>query len=60
MIFAGKALHQYGVYFKQGLSNAGIIPGFLFEGYNYTNSRDNQLVPFIRFQDGELVVSDKR
>lgn len=60
MIFAGKALHQYGVYFQQGLSNAGIIPGFLFEGYNYTNSRDNQLVPFIRFQDGELVVSDKR
>jgi tetratricopeptide (TPR) repeat protein len=60
MIFAGKALHQYGVYFQQGLSNAGVIQGFLFEGYNYTNSRDNQLVPFIRFQDGQLVVSDKR
>jgi tetratricopeptide (TPR) repeat protein len=60
MIFAGKALHQYGVYFQQGLSNAGIIPGFLSEGYNYTNSRDNQLVPFVQFLDGQLVVSDRR
>ncbi len=60
MIFVGKALHQYGVYFQQGLSGAGIIPGFLFEGYNYTNSRDNQLVPFIQFQDGQLVVSDRQ
>lgn len=60
MIFAGKALHQYGVYFQQGLSNAGIIQGNLFEGYNYTNSRDNQLVPFIQFLDGQLIVSDRR
>ncbi len=60
MIFAGRALHQYGVYFQQGLSGAGIVPGFLFEGYNYTKSRDNQLVPFIQFQEGQLVVTDRR
>ena len=60
MIFVGKALHQYGVYFQQGLSNAGSIPGFLSEGYNYTNSRDNQLVPFVQFVDGQLAVTDKR
>jgi len=60
LIFAGKALHQYGVYFQQGISNAGIIPGFLFEGYNYSNARDNQLVPFVQFREGELVVTDRR
>lgn len=60
MLFAGKALHQYGVHFQQGLARAGIMPGHLFEGYSYSNSRDNQLVPFIEFRSGELTVSGRK
>jgi ABC-type branched-subunit amino acid transport system substrate-binding protein len=59
-MFIGHALHQYGVYFQEGLAKAGIVPGILGEGSNFPGTRDNQLVPFIKFREGELVVTDKR
>ena len=60
MLFVGKQLKQHGVYFQEGMSNAGIIPGHLVEGFKYEAARDNQLVPFIKFRYGQPVVVDKR
>lgn len=56
MDFIGKALHEYGVYYQDGLSQAGYLPGYLSPGYSFTNSRDNQHVPFVRVTNGELVL----
>ncbi len=60
MLFAGKALKKYGVYFQEGLKKEKLIAGFLAEGYDFENSRDNQHVPFIGFEGGKLVVLDKK
>jgi hypothetical protein len=60
MLFLGHALHKYGVYFQDGLARGKWVPGFLTEGYDYRNSRDNHLIPFIRFDGGKLVVVDKQ
>lgn len=55
MEFLGKALAQNGVYFQEGLTQAGYTTGLFGEGYNFQNSRDNQYVPFVRFREGALV-----
>jgi tetratricopeptide (TPR) repeat protein len=60
MLFVGKQLKQHGVYFQEGMSKAGVIPGHLTEGYKYEAARDNQLVPFIKFRYGQPVVVEKR
>lgn len=60
IMFIGHALHKYGVYFQQGLTTAGAVPGTIGEGYNYPGTRDNQLVPFVQFQNGELIVVGKK
>lgn len=54
MLFAGTMLKKHGVYFQNGFSR-GIIPGFLFFGYDFRYNRNNQLVNFIRVKEGELV-----
>ena len=56
MLFYGNQLRTNGVYFQDGLNNAEITPGHLFQGYNYQYSRDNQVVPFVRFRDGVLTL----
>ncbi|MFZ6013707.1 MAG: ABC transporter substrate-binding protein, partial [Bacteroidota bacterium] len=60
MMFAGHQLKTNGVYFQEGLNNAGQSPGFIGQGYNYQFSHDNQLVPFIKFEKGEPIVVQKR
>jgi tetratricopeptide (TPR) repeat protein len=59
MLFAGNSLKKNGVYFQQSLQKAKWVPGFLLEGYDFTEGRDNHLVPFIKFDGGKLVVVDK-
>lgn len=59
MLFTGNALKKHGVYFQEGLKKEKLIPGFLTDGYDFSNSRDNQHVPFARFDEGKLVVIDK-
>jgi ABC-type branched-subunit amino acid transport system substrate-binding protein/predicted negative regulator of RcsB-dependent stress response len=54
MLFFGNQLKTNGVYFQDGLNNAEVIPGHLFQGFNYQYSRDNQLVPFVKFRNGVL------
>jgi predicted negative regulator of RcsB-dependent stress response len=60
ILFVGHALHKHGVYFQEGLMKESWAPGFLTEGYDYTNSRDNHLVPFIRFEGGKPEVINKQ
>lgn len=54
MLFFGNQLKTNGVYFQDGLNNAEFIPGHLFEGYRYQYTRDNQVVPIVKFQGGVL------
>jgi tetratricopeptide (TPR) repeat protein len=60
MLLMGNQLKKYGVYFQEGLNEQEVIPGVLNEGYNFQFSRNNQLIPFIRFEGGELKVIEKR
>jgi ABC-type branched-subunit amino acid transport system substrate-binding protein len=59
MLFYGNQLQKNGVFFQDGLTKAE-QPGYLSEGFDYRYTRDNNLIPFIRFRRGELVVIEKR
>ncbi|HEY3402510.1 MAG TPA: ABC transporter substrate-binding protein [Ohtaekwangia sp.] len=59
MLFSGNQLKKNGVYFQEALAKEGVIPGYLTQGYNYQFSRDNHLVPFVRFQKGKATVVGK-
>lgn len=60
ILFLGNQLMTNGVYFQEGLRQAGILPGYLGQGFDYRASRDNQLVPFTTFKKGELTLIEKR
>lgn len=55
MLFLGNALHKNGVYFQEAFSR-GRLPGYLTQGFDYSTSHDNRVVPFVRFVNGELTV----
>lgn len=54
MLFLGNALKKYGVYFQEGFNREKMLKGYLTDGYSYQYNRDNQLVPFIQFKNGQL------
>ncbi len=58
MMFTGQALKKYGVYFQEGLSKDGLIPGWFSKGYRLSPNRDNMDVPFVYFRSGELISTD--
>ena len=60
MLFLGNQLKKNGVYFQEALTKAGVIPGYLTEGYDYQYGRSNALVPFIKFDEGSMKVIDRR
>jgi tetratricopeptide (TPR) repeat protein len=60
MLFFGNQLKTNGVYFQDALSRQSFQPGFLSEGFNYQFGRDNQLVPFIAFKNGQITLIEKR
>lgn len=60
MLFLGNQLKKNGVYFQDALSKAGVVPGYITEGHNYQLGRSNELVPFIRFEAGNMKVIDKK
>ena len=60
MLFFGNQLKTNGVYFQDGLNNTAFFPGHLFQGFSYQFSRDNQLVPFVKFRDGVLTLIEKK
>jgi hypothetical protein len=59
ILFIGHALKKHGVYFQDAFSKEK-FPGYLTEGFDYRLGRDNQLVPFIQFSNGELVLIDTK
>lgn len=60
MLFVGNQLKTNGVYFQEGLSQSGILPGYLGQGFDYRATRDNQVVPFSTFKKGEITLIEKR
>lgn len=54
--YIGHMLHDYGTYFQPEMSAKGFTRGFMYEGSDYTDSRDNKYVPFVYFRNGELTV----
>jgi hypothetical protein len=58
MLFAGNALKKHGVYFQQQLQKEKWAPGYVKAGYDYTQSRDNHFIPFIKFDGGKLMRID--
>jgi len=60
MLFLGRQLKQHGVYFQDGLTKEGIVPGFLTEGFDYQNGRTNERIPFIRFEEGIMQVVETK
>jgi ABC-type branched-subunit amino acid transport system substrate-binding protein len=60
MLFFGNQLKTNGVYFQDGLNNTEFVPGHLFQGFRYQFSRDNQVVPFVKFKGGILTHIESR
>lgn len=60
MLFFGKQLKTNGVYFQDGLQSAESVPGYLFQGFNFHYTRENQVVPFVKFVDGKLSLVEVR
>ncbi|HYG03808.1 MAG TPA: hypothetical protein VD927_15270 [Chryseosolibacter sp.] len=60
MMFFGQQLEKHGVFFQEGLTTSGIQPGYLYQGFDYRFGRDNQLIPFVTFKNGQLILLEKR
>jgi hypothetical protein len=60
MLLFGNQLKTNGVYFQDGLQSAKSLPGYLFQGFNFQDARDNQVVPFVKFVDGKLALVEVR
>lgn len=60
MLFAGYQLRENGVYFQEALKQKGATRGYLTNGSDYQQGRDNQLIPFIRFVDGQTKVMQSK
>lgn len=54
MMIYGQAMHEYGNYFQHAFDAAAFLPGIIYSGHNYLAARDNQVVPILRFKQGEL------
>jgi ABC-type branched-subunit amino acid transport system substrate-binding protein len=60
MLFLGNQLKKNGVYFQEAMAKAGVIPGYITEGHNYQAGRSNDMVPFVRFEAGNVRVIEKK
>lgn len=58
MLFLGRMLYKYGVYFQQHWGGK-LYEGEIFPGFVYGKFHDNQHVLFVKFQNEELVVCDE-
>lgn len=54
MYYIGQMLEEYGIYFQEFYTDEKPINSLLFEGYNFFEANDNQVVPMIRFEEGIL------
>lgn len=56
--FIGEMMYEYGIYFQTGLRDEGVIPGILYQGFNYSKSNDNLLIPIIEFRNSQFSISN--
>ena len=54
MYYIGQMLEEYGIYFQEFYTDNKPINSLFYEGYNFFEANDNQVVPIIRFEDGIL------
>jgi Periplasmic binding protein len=59
MLFLGRMLAQYGIYFQKHWDQ-GFYQGVIFEGAVYGTHHDNQHVPIVQFQKNRFVTCNKR
>jgi Periplasmic binding protein len=60
MLFAGNTMKKHGVYFQDAIKKQKQVPGYLTPGYDFTAGRTNQYVPFIKFQNGKLILIEQK
>ncbi|MFQ3214482.1 MAG: hypothetical protein ACJAT1_001721 [Marivirga sp.] len=56
MRFFGQQLFDYGNYFQYGLYDKGFQKGYLYTGFDYTKSNDNQFVPLLKLVDLDFII----
>jgi hypothetical protein len=56
MMYFGKALNQYGTYFKYGLDEQGFTKGMVFQGFDFSSSFSNKYVPITRFREKNIML----
>ena len=56
MMYFGEALKNYGTYFKYGLNETGFKNGYIFQGYDFSNSYSNKRVSITRFKEKNLLL----
>lgn len=54
MYYIGQMLNEYGTYFQEFYTKDKPISSRFYEGYNFFEANDNQVVPIIRFEEGIL------
>ncbi len=52
----GNLLNAYGTRFQTFLPQMTTVSGAVFQGMNYQNGRDNQFVPIVKLEEGQLQV----
>ena len=54
MYYVGQMLEEYGIYFQEFYTDNKVVNSLFFEGYNFFEANDNQVVPMFRFEKGIL------
>ena len=58
LMFAGRMMDQYGIYFQHAFPDMEVHPGELSLGFQYNYSNDNQHLEIIRFEGSDLTYVD--
>ncbi len=56
MMYFGNALKENGTYFKYGLDQKGFSQGYIFQGFDFSNSYSNKNVSLTRFREKNLML----
>ena len=54
MYYVGQMLNEFGIYFQEFYTQDKPVNSMFYEGYNFYEANDNQLIPIIRFEEGIL------
>lgn len=55
MHYTGYMLHTYGKYFQTGFNQEGFRQANFLQGFDFTNSQSNTIIPIIHFEEAELI-----